>query len=301
MTHPTTLPDTLVTLTGTGVPHPSPGRAGAGTLVRYGEISLQFDAGRGTVLRLQELGLGPYQLTTQFLTHVHSDHLVDLPDLAMTRWIQQQLHATGPLTVVAPEGATATFARNMFDVYADDIATRMEHVQGEPPSVDLQTFQSQFSPIEVWTSPDGQVVVEAVGVHHEPVEDAVAYRVTTPTGVVVISGDTTVCDEVESFSAGCDVLVHEACRTTALAEVIKGTLAETIFSYHADTVPLGGLAERAGVGHLLLTHLIPPPNSEAESAAFAEDVRQGGFTGDLTVGSDLDTITINNPVRSVAG
>ena len=78
---------TVVTLTGTGIPHPAPGRAGSGTLVRWGDIALQFDAGRGTVIRLEEAGASPYSLSAQFVTHVHSDHVVDLVDVAMTRWM----------------------------------------------------------------------------------------------------------------------------------------------------------------------------------------------------------------------
>ena len=131
------------------------------------------------------------------------------------------------------------------------------------------------------------MTVEAVAVRHEPVEDAVAYRVTTPDGVIVISGDTRVRDEVEQFTAGADVLVHEACRRTALRDHIAGTPLETIFDYHADTVALGGLAERAGVAHLLLTHLIPAPANAEQEAAFERDVRAGGYTGPVTVGRDL--------------
>jgi ribonuclease Z len=130
-------------------------------------------------------------------------------------------------------------------------------------------------------------------VHHEPVTGAVAYRVTTPNAVVVISGDTRVCDEVERMSIGADVLVHEACRTTALREAIAGSPFEQIFSYHADTVPLGALAQRAGVGHLVLTHLIPAPNDEAEIEAFTADVRDGGYTGRVTVGTDLLRVEID--------
>jgi ribonuclease Z len=289
---------TTVTLTGTGIPHPSPGRAGAGTLVRHGRIALQFDAGRGTVIRLTEAGVPPFALTAQFVTHVHSDHLVDLADVAMTRWIQQQIQRTGPLTVVAAEGAAARFVRRMFEVYDDDIASRVGHVQAEPPTIDLRAFEPKSVPNVVWRSDDGAVVVEAVAVHHEPVMGAVAYRVNTPSGIVVISGDTRVCDEVERLSAGADVVVHEACRATALRERVKGTVFETIFSYHADTVPLGAMAERAGVRHLVLTHLIPQPNSEAEEEAFAQDVRSGGYTGKVTVGRDLTTINIEQPTAA---
>ena len=52
------------------------------------------------------------------------------------------------------------------------------------------------------------------------------------------------------------------------------------------------LAERAGVAAPLLTHLIPPPNAEAEAGAFAADVREGGYTGRLTVGTDLRSVEV---------
>ena len=229
------------------------------------------------------------------MTHVHSDHVVDLADVVLTRWISPQLSPAVPVPLVAPEGSSARFVRRMLDPFDDDIALRVEHVQPDPPVLDLRAFDPSPRPATVWTSDDGAVTVDAVAVHHEPVTGAVAYRVTTPTAVVVISGDTRVCDEVEQLSAGADVLVHEACRTTALHDAIAGTQFEQIFSYHADTVPLGALAQRAGVDHLVLTHLIPPPNDDADAAAFAADVREGGYTGRVTVGTDLLRVEVDAP------
>jgi ribonuclease Z len=283
---------TTVTLTGTGVPHPSPGRAGAGVLVRHGDVALQFDAGRSTVLRLVEAGSAPHLLDAVFLTHHHSDHVVGLADLVITRWVQGTLHPSGPLPIVAPQGDTARFASEVLDAYAADIDVRVRHVQPSPPELDVRPFVPRSTPTEVWRSSGGEVVVEAVLVHHEPVEDAVAYRVTTPAGVVAISGDTRVCDEVRDLARGADVLVHEACRTTALQPMIVGTRFERIFDYHADTVALGRLAAEAAVGHLVLTHLIPPPSTSQDEQAFTDDVRSGGWTGPLTVGVDLFSVTI---------
>jgi ribonuclease Z len=284
---------TEVVLTGTGVPHPRPGRAGAGTLVRCGDVALQFDAGRATVLRLMEAGTPPHALTALFLTHVHSDHVVGLADVAMTRWIQQQLARTGPLVVVAPEGVATRFARRMLEAFDDDLLLREEHLGAAPIEVTVLGFPvpaAGAAPDVVWASPDGSVRVLAVAVHHEPVPEAVAYRVETPDGAVVISGDTRVCAEVERLAAGADVLVHEACRRSALADRIAGTVFETIFSYHADTVELGAMAARAGVPHVVLTHLIPPPETAADADAFGTDLRTGGYPGRVTVGEDLTTI-----------
>lgn len=284
---------TEVILTGTGVPHPSPGRAGAGTLVRTGDVALQFDAGRGTVIRLVEAGTPLHRLDALFVTHVHSDHVVGIPDLVMTRWVQNQIAPSLPLPIVAPTGSVERFVGRMLDPFDDDIALRMAHVGAPAPELDLSTFVPTSTPQVVWSTPDGSVEVMSVAVHHEPV-DAVAYRVRTPDGVVVISGDTRVCDEVGALCDGADILVHEACRTTAMAELIAGTVFETIFSYHADTVALGAMAQRAGVPHLVLTHLIPVPESPEDEAAFESDVRRGGYTGRVTVGQDLTTVGIGS-------
>jgi len=284
--------DTTVTLTGTGVPHAVPGRAGAGALVRYKDISLQFDAGRATVLRLIEAGLSPTDLTALFVTHFHSDHVVDLPDVVLTRWVQQHVRNTGPLHVVAPEGSASRFVHRMMEPFDDDIHVRQAHTGGDDLRINIDSFAPATTPSEVWRSEDGAVFVEAVLVHHEPVEGAVAYRVTTPDGSVVISGDTRVCDEVFELARNSDVLVHEVCRTRALSANAKGTPFENIFDYHSDSVALGEFAARYGIKHVVLTHLIPSPKTEKDEQRFVDDVRSGGFTGNLTVGSDLLTVSI---------
>lgn len=102
------------------------------------------------------------------------------------------------------------------------------------------------------------------------------------------SGDTIVCPEMEDLARGCDVLVHEAARGALLRRM--GERWQRVADYHADTVELGALAARAGVRVLVLTHLIPGPATPAEEAAFADDVREGGFAGEVVVGRDLTTV-----------
>lgn len=284
--------ETNVILTGTGVPHAAPGRAGAGVLVQHGDVILQFDAGRATVLRIIEAGIHPTEITAVFVTHYHSDHVIDLPDVVITHWVQQQVRKSPPLQIVAPAGPAARFVSRMMDAFDDDIHVRREHTGAPDPRFDAISFNAPSTPSEVWRSANGDVTVEAVAVHHEPVEAAVAYRVTTPDGVVVISGDTRACDEVFSMAQGCDVLVHETCRQRSMANNIKGTVFENIFDYHADSVTVGELAEKYGVKHLVLTHLIPQPRSDEEAMKFEADARAGGYTGRVTVGSDLLKVTI---------
>jgi ribonuclease Z len=80
-------PCLIVTLTGTqSGPSVFNGQAGAGTIVRYGDDSndcgamkLQFDTGRGTNMRLSQIGVSPAQLNAIFFTHMHGDHTEGLP------------------------------------------------------------------------------------------------------------------------------------------------------------------------------------------------------------------------------
>ncbi len=270
-----------VVLTGTGVPVPDPDRAGAGTLVELDGVLLQVDAGRGTVQRLTA-AMAPVQtLDVVLLTHHHSDHLTGLADLVLTRW----LGGAARTTIVAPAGPTARFAEGVLDQWADDVAVRIEHAGHDgSPTVDVRSFDAGDVAVEVWRS--GDVVVSAIAVHHEPVLPAVAYRIDGPSGSVVVSGDTTVCAEVEALAAGVDVLVHEV-RLRAFAEQMAGTHYEPIAAYHADAVDLGAMAERAGVRRLVLTHYIPIPVDGHD--AFVDEVRSGGYTGELLAGDDLTT------------
>jgi ribonuclease Z len=283
---------TTVTITGTGVPFPSATRAGAGVLVRHGDVALQVDAGRSTMTRLVQAGVLPSQLSALLVTHLHSDHVMDLADLVLTRWVQEHLTGSGPLPLVLCGERARSHVERLIDAYDYDIDVRVQHVQEHGPELAIETFAAPAEPTRVWTSPDGQVAVDAVRVRHEPVEDAVGYRVTTPDGTVVVSGDTRVCEEIATLAADADLLVHEACRISALADQTRGTVFEKIFSYHADTVELGALAARLGLPHLALTHLIPAPDTPEQEAEFVADVRRGGYDGPLTVARDLQTFTL---------
>jgi len=284
---------TTVTLTGTGGPPVAPGRAGAGAFVKYQDVVVQFDAGRATCNRLIEAGIRLADLDAVFITHIHSDHVFGLAELVLSRWLETQFdEAATPLPVVAPSGGAARFVKRMLEPYDEDIHIRREHTGSREVVLDAREFPASFTPAEVWASADRAVVVESVAVHHEPVPDAVAYRVTTPDGSVVISGDTRVCQEVEDFSRHANVLVHEAFRRAPLARLIEHfPRISSILDYHADPISLGAMAQRAQVNTVMLTHLGPPPRNEADEQGFSDDVRAGGYTGHVLVGRDLMSVT----------
>jgi ribonuclease Z len=171
----------------------------------------------------------------------------------------------------------------MLDPWEEDIEVRRQHTgRRTRPSIDLTAFDVEACPQVVWEQGDVRVLSQRV--HHEPVVPSVAYRVETPAGTVVISGDTRVCQEIEDFGRGADLLVHEALR----AELIRQRAGySAIMDYHADSIELGGLAARAGVPAVLLYHLIPGPLDTAGMAAYEDDLRRGGYKGEVVVGKDL--------------
>ncbi len=282
---------TSVTITGTGTPVQRGDRAGAGVLVRSGDVALQFDAGRATVLRLAAAGQPLMDLDALFVTHHHSDHLIGIPDLVMTRWMNDvRREAQPPLPIYAPDGEAARIIEHMLDVWHNEIRLRQHHTKRpNRPEMDVRRFAAnKHGPVPV--AEFGDIVVTAIAVDHEPVVPAVGYRIDTPDGVVVVSGDTAVCRQIELLADRVDVLVHEAMRTEGLSGILSTP--DALLAYHSECRQLGAMAERAGVRRLVLTHLIPPPDTEADKGGFEDDVRAGGYRGPVIVADDLTTVEL---------
>lgn len=277
---------TTVTITGSGTPIMRPGQAGAGVLVSSDGVPIQVDVGRGTSMRLTDLGVALGDLTAVCITHHHSDHLVGLADLLMSRWLED---GQSQLPVIAPDGEATRIAGEVLDVWAGEIEMRRAHTGRDgTPVADVQGFTAHKSPTEVFRA--GVVRVLAATVDHGPVIPAVGYRIETADGVVAVSGDTAVCQSLTMLAADADIFVCEAFRKAGTVGLLSDPNA--IAAYHADSVQVGRLAAKAGVRTLILTHLIPPVASVDDKYLFERDVREGGFAGTVIVADDLDQQTL---------
>lgn len=281
---------TSVTITGTGTPIPSATRAGPGVLVRSGDLALQFDAGRSTVQRLAGCGVWPNALDAVFVTHHHSDHLTGLQDLVLTRWTVLG-DGVASLPIIAPSGPSVSFLDRMLDAWDADIAVRSEHTgRHSRPGYHVVPFEVLDSGelVDVWSS--GGTRVRAGRVRHGGVEPAVGYRVETPDGTIAITGDTIVCDEVATLANGADVVVYEAMRFDAIRRL--PATAHFLMDYHADSKLIGAQMASLDVGTLILTHLIPAPDTDEHRQRYIDDIRSSGYAGEVVVADDLTTIEL---------
>ncbi|RMH50442.1 MAG: MBL fold metallo-hydrolase, partial [Alphaproteobacteria bacterium] len=320
-----------VTLTGTqGGPSVFRGLAGTGTLVRYGDsetgcadLLLQFDAGRGTSQQLSKLGIPVGRLDAIFLTHMHSDHVEGLIDMAQLRW---HFNSGGPkLDMIcasdaeAPDGhvmSCRNFGLHIADALlaGGEIAQRLAENRARLPEgpagiLNIITFTPAESPQLVWQR--GDVTVRAVRSTH--VAGHVSFRVDTPAGSVVIGGDagndtprpprdSSTSAQVEALAKDADILVHSVIHPVMGPDGGSG-FPPPIYFRQSNAADLGSLARRAGVRHLMLTHLIPPlgaarhgpwpvPGGALDAEDYTAAVRSGGYDGEVTVGTDLATVRL---------
>ena len=322
-------PCLIVTLTGTQSGPPADiGLAGAGTLVRYGDdanncgaVKLQFDTGRGTTMRLSQVGVSPGQLNAIFFTHMHSDHTVGFVDLINLRW-----HASsrGPkLDVVCSSDTVSSFGftiscnklvMHVGDAFiqSGEVAQRRSEdkarLAGGPADLtNLITFGPTDEPQTVWSS--GDVKVSSIRSTH--IAGHASYRVDTPAGSVVIGGDasndvpappraTSTSDQVEKLAKGVDIIVHS---TTHPVLGPDSGLPQANFNRQSSTTDLGAMAKRVGAKYLMLTHMSPAigaetsgprkiPGGPLTEAAYRKAVEASGFTGNIVVGADLASVRL---------
>ncbi|TXB67545.1 MBL fold metallo-hydrolase [Paracoccus aurantiacus] len=103
--------DIVVTLLGTGTPDPRIDRFGASILVNAAGQNLLFDAGRGAVIRLEQIGVSPGAIDQLFVTHYHSDHINGLADLWLTSRLPPHGNRQTPFPMTGPTTARCWLAR----------------------------------------------------------------------------------------------------------------------------------------------------------------------------------------------
>jgi len=281
-----------IVLLGTGTPNAEPGRSGSALAVVVNETPYLVDVGPGIVRRantacqrgLQALALP--NLTTVFVTHLHSDHTAGYPDLILTPWV---LGRNKPLQVFGPAGIK-TMTHHVLSAYQADIQERLSGL--EPANANgYQVDAHEIEPGRVYE--DANVCVEAFFANHGS-WSVLGYRFTTSDGVIVVSGDTAPYEGIIENYQGCDILIHEVYSWSGLQK--RSTAWQQYHaSVHTSTKELAEIAAAVHPKLLVLCHQLLWGQTEEY---LVQEIKQD-YSGNVVSGHDLDIFDLGTGKKRI--
>jgi ribonuclease BN (tRNA processing enzyme) len=277
----------FVIFLGTGTPGPTPDRQGPSLAVIAGDKAYLVDVGVGVVRQANAAyakgvrALKPQGLDIAFVSHLHSDHTLGLPDLILTPWV---LGRTNPLELFGPPGISA-MAENILKAYQEDIHVRTTGLeQGNLTGYKVNSHE--VKPGVIFR--DANVEVTAFAVRHGSWPLALGYRFDAGGKSIVYSGDTAPAESVVQACNGCDLLIHEVyIGTPASAVHSPKDWARYMAAFHTSAPELADIATRAHAKALAMTHLMFMGNTtEADLIAALKK----SYGGKVVVAHDLDVV-----------
>jgi ribonuclease Z len=265
-------------------------RLGISTLVVAGPEKLLFDAGRSLTIGMTRLAVNPVDVTKIFLTHLHSDHVISLPELLLFPWPQGR---KTPLEVWGPTG-TRSMMQKLQEAFAFDIRNRRHLL----PADGVNVVATDIREGVVYES--NGVKVTAFLVDHSTAP--AFYRVDFRGHSVAISGDTKPSENLVKFSSGVDVIIHEVNRwkqdpvlTGPPDELLpnsRQTRKQAIYiaEDHTDGAEAGKVFDRVKPKLAMFSHY-----GGLDPQATLALVRQN-YSGPVEFGEDLMTIEIASQV-----
>lgn len=287
-------PDRLVLIGTKGGPAirkggPSP----TANLLVIGGYPYVIDCGLGVTRGLVEAGLALPELRCIIITHLHSDHVLEMGPLIHTAWTAGLKEK---VVVYGPAGTRAVW-HGFLASLSYDIAIRIED-EGRP---DLAAMVEVLEYTDGAVFSDDRVMVTALRVLHPPVTDCFALRFDHGAGSVVFSADTTYFPPLATFARGADILVHEAIYEPGVDRLVArvgngARLKQHLLASHTLAEDVGRVATEAGIGLLALNHLVPADDPLVTEGHWMEAVRRH-YAGPLMIGRDGLTLPLASPHR----
>ncbi|MGF6258312.1 MBL fold metallo-hydrolase [Ensifer sp. LBL] len=252
------------------------------SLLEIGGRTVVVDCGLGVTRGLTDAGVALKTLDLIVVTHLHSDHVLELGPLIHTAWTAG---LSQPVRVFGPAG-TQAYWHGFLQSMAFDIDIRIVD-EGRP---DLRALVEviEFAEGEIFS--ENGLTLSALRVDHPPVTDCFALRFEHAEGSVVFSSDTAYFPPLVDFAKGADILVHEAMLAEGVDRLVARTgngarLKEHLLASHSFAGEAAAIATAAGVGRLVLHHLIPADDPEITESHWIAATRKN-WAGALTIATD---------------
>ncbi len=275
--------DRLVLLGSKGGPALRPGGPWpSSSLLELGGRTIVVDCGLGVTRGLVDAGIGLKALDLIFITHLHSDHVLELGPLLHTAWTAG---LATPVTLLGPPGI-GHYWRRFCQAMEFDIEIRIVD-EGRPDIRELVSIV-KFGEGEIFEQRG--LKVSALRVDHPPVTDCFALRFDHGGKSIVFSADTAFFPPLAGFAKNADILIHEAMLEQGIERLVARTgngarLKEHLLASHSFAEEAGRIASDAGVRRLVLNHLIPADDPGIGEADWETAVRKS-WAGDLTIARD---------------
>ena len=273
-----------LTLLGTGCPKVDFKRFGPSNLVTTNKAKILIDCGSGVTQRLDQIKVSTAEIDALFLTHLHSDHVVDLYQLIISSWHSYRIK---PWLIYGPKG-TKKFVSKIMDAWKDERLQRIKYESRSSTNafkITVKEFNSKGN-LKI-----KDLKVTYFEVDHKPVEYAYGFNFINKNKKLTISGDTKPCENIMKFGQKADVLLHEVFIDGELKETNKMRSKKTLHnvrSYHTPSSVLGKIAKIICCKKLVLTHLVPTKFNEKKLKKTIKD----DFGKNPIIGYDLLKIKI---------
>jgi len=284
-----------VTLLGTGAPVPSMERFGPSILVEAGGQKLLFDCGRGAAQRLWQLKIPLGKINALFLTHLHSDHIVGIPDVWLTGWIpavygRREL----PLQVLGPTG-TKDMMDNLVKAFSWDITTRAKE-KNKADSGALVIAKDIREGV-IWENKEIKITPFTVR-HSDFIDSALGYKIEYAGRTLILSGDTRYSENLIRYAKGADVIIHEVAAANEQT-MQTSPLVNQILGFHTSPEEAGKVFEQTKPKLAVYSHIvlltaepsIPPPTINEVILRTKKT-----YSGAVEAGEDLLGIEIGDKV-----
>lgn len=288
---------TVISL-GTGAPPPDD-RSGQAVLVDVNGQRLLFDAGRGVMTQLYAAGYSANDIDMTFITHLHSDHTVGLPDLYLTGLLNGPFgQRYRPFEITGVKG-TKAMMDNIKLAYSADIDIRTN--DGEIDDLSWhEIIATEFSEDGVVYEKDGVTVTAFENNHGDAIKPSYGYRVDYDGRSVVISGDTKYCENVVKYAKSVDLLLHSAGMANEellAAGTVLSQKAQTILNHHTPPKDLARVFNEtqpklAVLNHGVIISIAANKYSRPTLEDIVEKTREYGYAGELVIARDLMTYEI---------
>ena len=276
--------DFRVTLLGTGSPLPTINRFGPGVLVQAGGQTLLIDCGRGITQRLFQLGVKLGAANKLFITHLHSDHVVGIPDLWLTGWLEiPSAQRKGAFQVFGPAG-TRNMMESLEKAYEWDIRTRIADQKLARENVAVSV--TEINEGTVYETEGVKVTAFEVD-HGDLVKPAFGYRIDFGGRSAVVSGDTRLNENLIRHATGTDLLIHQV--AAVRPELLASPVFQAILAHHTKPEEAGVVFARTKPRLAVFYHfsLLGTPQVPAMTEQEVVELARKTYGGPLLAGEDL--------------